>query len=338
LDQPDAAPSPELFLRTITAFQQTAILRAALQIELFAALAGDQLDAAALAQRCGAAERGVRILCDALVALGFLTKDADRYAPTLDTATFLDPRSPAYLGAASEFYLSPMQHEGYDRLAEAVEAGSATIVGEAWMAPENPIWVTFARAMAASSEISSRLVAELVEIEPARPFKVLDIAAGHGLYGLALAAKNPNVEVVAVDWPNVLEVATENAAARGVADRHRVLPGSAFDVDFGDGYDLVLLAGFLHHFDTATCEALFSKVYAALDTGGRAVTVDFIPTGGKVSPPSVAIFAVAMLATTLAGDVYTFGELESFAASAGFTRSELHRLEPAAHSAVISYK
>src|SRR5207253_3604413 len=94
--------------------------------------------------------------------------------------------------------------------------------------------------------------------------KILDIAAGHGLYGLAFAKRNPKAEVTAVDWANVLEVAKENAQAAGVSDRYHTRAGSAFDVDYGNGYDLVLLTNFLHHFDPPTCEMLLRKVRSAL--------------------------------------------------------------------------
>jgi hypothetical protein len=59
----------------------------------------------------------------------------------------------------------------------------------------------------------------------------------------------PAAQVTAVDWGNVLMVACENAARLGVADRYRVVAGSAFEVNWGDGYDLALITGFLHHFD-----------------------------------------------------------------------------------------
>src|SRR5438132_1399036 len=78
--------------------------------------------------------------------------------------------------------------------------------------------------------------------------KVLDISSGHGMFGIDVAKHNPQAHVYALDWKNVLEVARENAARFGVAERFHTIPGSAFDVDMGSGYDLVLLPNFLHHF------------------------------------------------------------------------------------------
>src|SRR5512140_571734 len=109
------------------------------------------------------------------------------------------------------------------------------------------------------------------------PLKVLDIAAGHGLFGIEIAKQNPQARIVAVDWPQVLQVAQENARKAGVADRYELLPGSAFDVSFGGPYDVVLLTNFLHHFDHTTCVGLLKKVRAALKPGGLAATLEFVP-------------------------------------------------------------
>src|SRR5258706_4316757 len=117
------------------------------------------------------------------------------------------------------------------------------------------------------------MIVGLTGAERASSLRVLDIAAGHGMYGITFAQKNPNAEVTALDWPNVLEVARENALAAGVIDRFKTIEGSAFDVEFGIGYDLVLLTNFLHHFDVAGCETLLRKVHAALGNGGRVVTL-----------------------------------------------------------------
>jgi len=334
VSQPDNAPSPELFFQAIGGFQQTAMIRTALELDLFAAFGGELCSAAQLAERIDAAPRGVRILCDALVVAGFLTKERDAYAQTIDTATFLDSKSPAYLGGARDLLLSDKLRDGYAMLTEAVRTGRTALDGQGSVTPEDDMWVTFARSMAPTMAMPARLMAELVEVDPSRTVKVLDIAAGHGLFGLGFAEKNPNVEVTALDWKNVLQVARENAAARGLADRYATIVGDAFEVDFDGGYDLVLLTNFLHHFDPPTCESLLAKV----QEGGRVVTLEFVPNDDRISPPMPALFAMTMLVTTPAGDAYTFSKLEAMAAAAGFSRSEFHPLEPTYQSVVISYK
>jgi 2-polyprenyl-3-methyl-5-hydroxy-6-metoxy-1,4-benzoquinol methylase len=158
--------------------------------------------------------------------------------------------------------------------------------------------------------------------------KVLDVAAGHGVFGIHLAEQNPRAEVFALDWPNVLAVARENAERAGVGGRFHELPGSAFDVEFGQGYDLVLFTNFFHHFDPPACESLMRKAHAALKPGGRAVTLEFVPNEDRVTPPAEAAFALVMLASTPSGDAYTFPEFERMFRNAGFARSELHPSPP----------
>jgi 2-polyprenyl-3-methyl-5-hydroxy-6-metoxy-1,4-benzoquinol methylase len=184
----------------------------------------------------------------------------------------------------------------------------------------------------------AEVLARLVDPKQDQKLRVLDIAAGHGLYGIAFAKQNPQVEVTALDWANVLEVAKENAAAAGVADRYETRPGSAFDVDYGTDYDVVLLTNILHHFDPPTCEAMLRKVHGALKDGGRAVTLEFVPNEDRITPPQAAMFSMQMLGGTPAGDAYTFAEFEQMFRNAGFTRSEMHELPPSIERVVISWK
>ena len=170
------------------------------------------------------------------------------------------------------------------------------------------------------------------------PLRVLDIAAGHGLFGITIAERNPNARITALDWPHVLEVATENAAKAGVGSRHELLPGDAFEVDYKGPYDLVLVTNFFHHFDPPTCERLLRKIFAALAPGGRCVNLDFVIDEGRVSPPTAGSFAMMMLGTTVAGDVYTFAEYDKMFRNAGFASSELRALARSAETLVIGSK
>jgi ubiquinone/menaquinone biosynthesis C-methylase UbiE len=167
------------------------------------------------------------------------------------------------------------------------------------------------------------------------PISVLDIAAGHGLFGIAIARRNPQARVTGQDWAAVLNVALANARKAGVEDRYEMLPGSAFDVDFGGPYDAVLLTNFLHHFDHPTCVGLLKKVFAALKPGGCAATLEFVPNEDRVSPPAPAAFAMTMLASTASGDAYTLSELTAMYREAGFGEVSGHPIPMSSHTAVI---
>ncbi|MGH7319411.1 MAG: methyltransferase [Candidatus Rokuibacteriota bacterium] len=334
---PRTAPSPELFFQTLTAYQRTEALKAALVLDVFTGIAGGMATAGALAERSQTSARGMRILCDYLTTVGFLTKAGDQYALTPDSATFLDRRSPAYLGGTLEFVLSREFTEAFRDVAAAVRRGGTVMAEGGTVAPEHPIWVAFARAMMPITRMTAQAMASLVEMDATRAVRVLDVAAGHGLFGITLAERHPNVEVVALDWPSVLEVARENARAAGVSGRYGTIEGNAFEVDWGHGYDLVLLTNFLHHFDQAGCERLLRKARAALADGGRAVTLEFVPNEDRVSPPETAGFALVMLCTTPSGDAYTFAEYDRMFHGAGFARNEIHPLPPTRQQVIVSF-
>jgi SAM-dependent methyltransferase len=142
---------------------------------------------------------------------------------------------------------------------------------------------------------------------------------------------------VALDWAPVLEAAKSNAERAGVADRYEMLPGNAFDVDFGQTYDIVLLTNFLHHFDAATCVGLLRKVRAALKPGGRAAALEFVPNEDRISPPVPATFSLMMLPTTQSGDAYTFRELEAMYREAGFARVTGQPVPTGPHTMVTGF-
>jgi SAM-dependent methyltransferase len=327
-------PSPELIFDTLNAYQRTAALRGAIELDLFTAIGQGAATAADLAAKLKVSERGARILCDYLVIIGFLTKQGLRYGLTPDTALFLDGRSPACLASAVKFLNAPALTGYFQDIAAVVRKGGAVFTSDGTMAPDDPIWVGFARAMEPMMAMPGQFIADLVG---AGSGKVLDIAAGHGLFGIAIAKRNPTARIVAQDWANVLKVAKENAQKAGVADRYETLPGSAFDVDYGSGYDVVLLTNFLHHFDPPTCEKLLRKVYAALNPGGVAVTLEFVPNEDRVSPPAAAAFSLMMLGSTVSGDAYTFAEYDKMFRNAGFSGSQIHAL-PGPEKVIVSQK
>ncbi len=317
-------PSAEIVFDTMFAYQRSAALKSAIDLDLFTHIDTGDRTPSAIASRTGASERGIRILCDYLCTIGLLTKSGNSYALTLDTTTFLSQKSPAYLGTTVKFLLLPELKQNMEVLTEAVRRGGITPSGANTVAEENPIWVEFARSMGAMMVPAAHAIADLLAGEG--PVRVLDIAAGHGLFGITIAQRNPRAEILAVDWPNVLSVATEHARAAGVQDRHRTLAGDAFQVDFPGGFDAALVTNFLHHFDPPTCTSFLAKVHRALKPGGRVAVLEFVPNPDRISPPVPARFSLAMLANTPAGDAYTLSELTEQLQSAGFRNVSTHAL------------
>jgi ubiquinone/menaquinone biosynthesis C-methylase UbiE len=331
-------PSPALFFETINAYQRTDVLRTAIELDLFTQIAAGHHTTEQIGAACNASARGIRILADYLTIIGFLQKTGDRYELKPDAQVFLNRKSPAFLGSAIDFLLTPQIQQCFASLTAAVRKGGTAISDEGTVSYDNPIWVAFAEAMAPLMQLPAKLLVDLIGGDRQQPLRVLDVAAGHGIFGITIAQNYPQARITALDWPNVLSVAQKNAKQAGVSDRHTLLPGSAFELNWGGPYDIVLLTNFLHHFDVATCAKLATKSFDALAPNGRALTLEFIPEPDRISPPGTATFALTMLATTARGDAYTFGEYEQIFAKAGFARSAFHSLPPTTQQAVVSYR
>jgi 2-polyprenyl-3-methyl-5-hydroxy-6-metoxy-1,4-benzoquinol methylase len=329
-------PTPLAFFEAANAFHKSAALRAAIELDIFTAIADGASTAAALAGKCAASERGTRILCDFLTVEGFLQKEGCEYSLPQESAMFLSRRSQAFVGSMIFFLTHQAQLDRFHDLTNAIRNGGTT--DAAGIETDHPMWVEFALSMAPMMFKPAQEIAELLGAGKGQPWKVLDVAAGHGVFGIAIAQRDPNANIVALDWPHVLEVAREHAAQMGVAERHSTVGGDALAVNWGEGYDVVLLTNFLHHFDKPACERILSKAHAALKPGGRLAILEFVPNDDRVSPPRAASFPLVMLANTPAGDAYTFRELTEMAEAAGLAVTVRHELSNGVETVVIATK
>ncbi len=329
------APNPGIVFEMVQAHQRTAALKAAIELDVFRAVGQGPGDVASIARHCEASERGIRILCDFLTINGVLNKEAGHYKHTASSALFLDPQSPACMASVAHFLSRPEVTEPLAHLADVVRAGRTNLPGQGTVEPENPVWVEFAEKMAPMMGPMAGPLGAVVLEGHEGPLRVLDIAAGHGLFGIEIAKQNKQAHVTGLDWTPVLRVALKNAERAGVQDRYDMLPGSAFEVEFGGPYDAVLLTNFLHHFDKATCVGLLKKVRGSLKPGGRAATLEFVPNEDRVSPPMPAAFALTMLTTTADGDAYTFSDLSAMYAEAGFSGIRAHPIPMSPHTVVM---
>ena len=331
-------PNPQLVWDTINAYQRTSALRAAIELDLFTAIGSEDVTAEQLANKCAASARGMRILCDYLTVLGFLRKRAGAYCLTPTSSVFLDRRSPGCMGSMVQFMNSPKLMSGFSDMTDTVRRGCTTLGHGGVNEPELNEWVLFAQSMMPLMKPATDFLAEEA-IRGNKPLhRVLDIAAGHGLFGIAVAQRASGAEIVAQDWPNVLNVAEGNASSAGISHRYRLLAGDAFTTPFGDGYDLVLLTNFLHHFDEQSCVTLLKKISACLNHGGRLLTLEFIPNEDRITPPIPATFSMMMLGLTPSGDAHTRKQYEWMLSEAGFAQNEMRQVPQSPQQLLVSTK
>ena len=319
-------PNPTGIFEILNRHQHTMALKSALDLELFTHIGAGATTAQEIAHRSNASERGTRILCDFLTIMGLLRKVDGEYSLTPDSAAFLDKASPSYFGSVKEFITHPAMLSKFSDIAELVRQGGAPQQAASFE-KETDQWVEFARSMTPMVMLAAKLAAEQLA-DASGSQRILDIAAGSGVFGISIAQLNPTAEITAVDWENVLEVARENAIRYGMRHRFNTIAGSAFDADLGGGYDLVLLPNFLHHFDPPTNVQLLKKARKALKSEGHLAVVEFVPNDDRITPPTAAAFSLVMLANSPNGDAYTLRELNEMFIDAGFRECQRHDLLP----------
>jgi SAM-dependent methyltransferase len=312
-------PNPTLIWDTITAHQRSAALKAGVALGVFDALGDGPCTAVELAGKASVAERGMRILCDYLTVHGLIAKADGRYSHTPSSAAFLDSRSPASMAPTLPFLMNDKIVRASQLLTEAIR-GNRSALEQPLAGDEAQEWVMFARTMQPMMAAAAEFIAGVI-LRGGTPEKVLDVAASHGLFGIAVAKLAPQCEIVALDFPSVLDVTAQNARAAGVS--LTLLPGSAFTVDLGAGYDVIIVTNLFHHFSVEDNIALMKRFRAALRPGGRMLTLEFVPNEDRISPPVPASFSLMMLANTQAGDAFTMAEYGQMLDAAGFGAREI---------------
>ncbi len=317
-------PNPAMIFETLNAYQRTGALRAAIDLRLFSSLSNTSARAENLAEKCRASVRGIRVLCDYLVVLGFLCKSDNQYSLTPTSAVFLDEASPHYMGAMAKFVASNQMMDVFRDVTGAVCSGGTMLPDGGSTKLDFEPWVEFAESMAPMMKASAAFIAELVSVRMGqKPVRVFDVAASHGLFGLSIARVIPGAHVVAQDFASVLAVTRRNVLNAGMLDRYSFLPGDVLSVDYEGCFDCILLTNFLHHFSRSACESLLKRLKQHLNPGGMVITLEFVPNEDRISPPIPATFALTMLMTTAEGDAYTFAEYQQMFAAAGFNTNEM---------------
>jgi 2-polyprenyl-3-methyl-5-hydroxy-6-metoxy-1,4-benzoquinol methylase len=332
---PMTGPTPERIFQTLTAYQTSAALSAAIQLDVFTQLAAGTDTLAPLARATGASERGLRALLNHLVSDGLLTKQGERYRCGPEAAAFLDKKRPSYMGSMTGFLNSTGLVRCFEDLAAAVKRGGTSEPAGGTVSVENPVWIDFARAMVPMARALAPGLAEAV-LHGGTTKRVLDVAAGHGIYGIEFARRVPSCEVTFLDWSNVLTVTREHAEQAGVGSRAKYLPGSAFDVDFGRGFDAILVTNFLHHFAPEACTKFLAKCRAALAPGGRVAVLEFALEADRVTPAGSAGFDLVMIATTREGNAHTIEEYGKMFTAAGLQQPERHDIPGGSQTALVA--
>ena len=325
--QPRPPVTPERLMQMAWGYTAPLILEAAIKNRVF-----DVLDEAVssgshglmveqVAQRTGASIRGLRMIMDALAALQFLAKDAQqRYTLTTESATYLVSGKETFHGGILRHLSRRLLPQWLDladvvrsgRPAERVNLEARAEFFEELVVDIFPMSYPAATALARELDVASMTAP-----------RILDLAAGSGVWGIALAKANPSAGVTAVDWEKVLKVTRKFTAEHGVADRFSYVAGDNLEAKFGDHYDIVTLGHILHSEGEPRSRKLIWRAFTALRPGGTIAIAEWLPNEERTGPANALIFAVNMLVNTEVGDTFTFGEIRRWLEDVGFTNVRL---------------
>jgi 3-hydroxy-5-methyl-1-naphthoate 3-O-methyltransferase len=319
---PAAGPNPDRIMQLAWAYAPPLILESALHFRVFDLLDEKPRGTAELSRLSGASERGLRVILNALVGLEFLTRDGDCYRLTPESAAFLVSTKPGYRGAFFHHTVRQLIPR-WMQLPEAVRTGQPVFAVNQEKTGQE-FFTEFVESLFPLSYPAARMLADHLEVRAnGGPASVLDIGAGSGVWGIALAQGRPDVRIHAVDWPGVLEVTRKVAERHGVADRLTTAAGDLLEADFGSGHQVATIGHIFHSEGPARSKQLLRRTYEALAPGGTVAIAEWIPNEERTGPPGALLFAVNMLVHTETGDTFTFGEMADWLQEAGFKNPRL---------------
>jgi ubiquinone/menaquinone biosynthesis C-methylase UbiE len=310
--------NPQNLMKYAWGYAPPLIIEAAVRNGVFDALDSGPKTVDETSSATGASRRGLSAIMNVLVGLELLTRDsAGHYVLTPESAAFLVSSKPGYMGGFIRHTSGQLIPRWLD-LSEIVRTGSPPKrVNEE--GDGSAFFVDFVTDLFALNYPSASAAADALGIAARTvPVHVLDLAAGSGVWSIALAQRSAHVTVTAVDWPQVLEITRATATRFGMADRYRFVAGDLAEVDFGAGYDVALLGHILHSEGIARSRDLLRKTFEALAPGGTVVIGEFLVDADRRGPLQGLIFGVNMLVNTENGNTYSFEEIREWLEMAGF--------------------
>ena len=313
------AVTPERIMQFAWGYVPPLVLEAAIRHRVFDVLDGGAKNVHEVSVATGASERGFSAIMNALVGLSFLAKDAQgSYSLTPESAAFLVSTKPGFQGGLIR-HCSEHLIPKWLNLNQIVETGKPVVAvnqedgGSDFF--QKFVVDIFPMSYPAAQALAGHLAAS------GGVGRVLDLAAGSGVWGIALAQSSEQVRVTSVDWPEVLPVTRKTVARFGLADRFSFVEGDLMQADFGSNHNLATLGHILHSEGEQRSRALLAKTFAALAPGGTIAIAEFLVNPDRTGPVNGLFFAVNMLVNTENGGTYSFEEISSWLAEAGFVNA-----------------
>ena len=315
------------------AYAPPLIISAAAGNKVFDALENGAKTAQEVANETGASPRALTILMNALVGLDLLKKDRrGRYSLTPESAAFLISEKP---GTHAGFFgtIAPQLISRWLRLTDIVREGRPAVSVNQETEGTEFFSQLVENIIPMSYPAAQKLGDHLKIAKTKKEIRVLDLAAGSGIWGIALAQQSPLIRVTAQDWPEMIPTTKRITQKFGVADRFSYIEGDVLEADFGNGYDIATLGHILHTEGEERSRKLLAKTFRALKAGGIIAIAEWLVNDDRTGPLNGLIFAVNMLVHSERGDTFSFNEIKRWLEEAGFKK--VRKLEAPGPSPLI---
>ncbi|MFN8607939.1 MAG: methyltransferase [Vulcanimicrobiota bacterium] len=310
------APNPQRVMQFAFGFVPSVAVYSAIELGLFTAVEAGHDTLEGLAAACQCQPRGMAPLVHTLTSLGLLELEADRYRLAADTRMFLLPSSQAYLGGVLAHQTREIA--SWVRLPEAIRLGHAPGTKVEGDQDDGAFFAGFVDSLFNLNWPAAQSVARVLPASRT----AIDIGCGSAVWSLALAAVQPDLQVVAVDRQLVLDKVAKVFAQRlGLAERYQYRAGNFRDLDLGKS-DVAFLGHILHSEGEAASRVLLKRIYESLNPGGVLVVAEMVASEPRGQDVFSNLFDLNMLMWTQDGTVFTRHQLEQMGREAGFTRFE----------------
>jgi ubiquinone/menaquinone biosynthesis C-methylase UbiE len=310
--------TPERIYQLAWGYVPPLVLEAAIHHRVFDVLESGSKTLEEIQKETGASKRGLSAIVDVLVGLNFLEKDAlGKFSLTTESSMFLVSFKPSFQGGM-------IRHCSEDLIPKWLKLNEIVGTGKPCRAVNqveagSEFFEKFVTDIFPMSYPSAQVLARHLQVnESSNEIRILDLAAGSGVWGIALAQNSERVRVTAVDWPEVISVTRKTVGRFGLSDRFSFVPGDLLNVKFGTAYNLAILGHILHSEGQDRSQALLAKTFDALAPGGTIAIAEFLVNSDRTGPLNALLFAVNMLVNTENGNTYSFEEIASWLLQAGF--------------------
>ena len=325
--------TPQRLMELSFAYAPPLIISAAVGNKVFDTLENGAKTAKDMAKETRASPRALKILMNALVGLDLLKKDRQgKYSLTPESAAFLVSNK---LGTHAGFFatIAPQLISRWLRLTDIVREGNPAVTVNQEAEGTEFFSQLVERIIPMSYPAAQRLGDHLKIAKTKNDVRVLDLAAGSGIWGIALAQKSPRVRASAVDWAGMIPTTKRITEKFGVRDHFDFVEGDLLEAEFGSGYDVATLGHILHSEGEQRSRQLLKKTFRALKSGGVIAIAEWLVNDRRTEPAHSLMFAVQMLVNTERGDTFSFNEIKNWLEDAGFKK--VRKLEAPGPSPLI---